>query len=787
MLNVPTRKIVCLLSAATLTAAAVSTPTAFALGLGKPDVESFIGQPLRLRIPVTVASEAELAALQVRIAGADWYRQAGIEREPVVDSLLVSIERSADGADVLITSANGVNQVVLPLLLEVSGPRMTLRKQVSVLLSPELPAEPADTWQDPRVEVSGVIGAGGPLVPIGDAAVSRGGDGSLTALPLPAPTAAAGTTDLLPEATDAGTDWPASVMVRAGDSLSTIVNNLLPPGATRFQGRIAFYERNPAAFENGDIHLLRADAELVVPTPGEILAIPRGEALARYQALMPPAPEPAVDPDLDPAAPAGATGPMVAGQEIPAESAEAPPGVETTASGAETQTGTGTAGGTPGYRLSLHDAPLELLPAPAQSAGTSGDPANPLNDRADDDTLAGDPTLTLMESGQSPRMQGFSLRMDALNAYIIELQDENRFLKQRVATLEGSIDQLTSELARLDTRLLTFQTRIGDPPVATEAPAGEDAASAEAEPVALSSTPGSVGLDQELWLGGDENGEAATTMPAVQPSPEQSSIMAADVAGLGADETPGGDTVVSGADLADASSANEVSRVVVGEDLLSVGRRYLDIASQPVVRLIGGMIVLVLLFMAWMMRSSRRERELVGERREQNFETLDHDQSRGVTFSADPEGSIDPDDADVGMVQPTLAPDGESLLESDVDLITQAEVYLKYHRPGQAVQALREEYGKPDSEKFVVAMRLVDIFRQMGDTDERNKALGSFISRVNEDIEEFSEDQWSELRQGLDSMRRDEQDSALSMERKPGETADVLEPDIEAWERLGKL
>ena len=120
--KLPGKKLVSLLTSATLTAGLLASPTALGLGLGNPAVESYIGEPLRVRIPISAASEAELEALQVRLAGADWYLQAGIERDPVVDTLLVGIERSGDGANVVITSPDGLNQVMLPLLLALVTP-----------------------------------------------------------------------------------------------------------------------------------------------------------------------------------------------------------------------------------------------------------------------------------------------------------------------------------------------------------------------------------------------------------------------------------------------------------------------------------------------------------------------------------------------------------------------------------------------------------------------------------------------------------------------------------------
>jgi len=123
----------------------------------------------------------------------------------------------------------------------------------------------------------------------------------------------------------------------------------------------------------------------------------------------------------------------------------------------------------------------------------------------------------------------------------------------------------------------------------------------------------------------------------------------------------------------------------------------------------------------------------------------------------------------------------------DVDLITQSEVYLTYNRPMQAVQALQEEYAKPDSDKFVVGSRLIKVFEKIGSSDERNTAMRNFIVTLNNDIEAFSNSEWDALRFDLDALRRSEQSPTAEAETDPSVDMDsfnvseqpVVEPVIE--------
>ena len=99
----------------------------------------------------------------------------------------------------------------------------------------------------------------------------------------------------------------------------------------------------------------------------------------------------------------------------------------------------------------------------------------------------------------------------------------------------------------------------------------------------------------------------------------------------------------------------------------------------------------------------------------------------------------------------------DSLQESAVDPITRSEVYLTYNRPRQAIEVLREEYAKPDSDKYVVAKRILKVYRTMGDNEHRNASMRNYIVTLNDDIEIYSSEQWDELREEIDTLRKIEQ------------------------------
>ena len=136
----------------------------------------------------------------------------------------------------------------------------------------------------------------------------------------------------------------------------------------------------------------------------------------------------------------------------------------------------------------------------------------------------------------------------------------------------------------------------------------------------------------------------------------------------------------------------------------------------------------------------------------------------GVTFKDSAHSySLDfSDDEDLGEVQEQESREElVSVQEDTVDPLTQSEVYLAYNRPLQALEVLLEEYARPDRNKFMVAVRILKVYRKMGDTEARNESLSSFIVSLNSDIELFSNEDWAVLLSDLDILRKNEHLTAL--------------------------
>jgi len=83
-------------------AAAVSALSAlpvsgWALGLGKLNVQSALGEALRAEIDVSSLTPEESATLQVKVATPETYRAAGVDFNGVLSSTQITLQRRADG------------------------------------------------------------------------------------------------------------------------------------------------------------------------------------------------------------------------------------------------------------------------------------------------------------------------------------------------------------------------------------------------------------------------------------------------------------------------------------------------------------------------------------------------------------------------------------------------------------------------------------------------------------------------------------------------------------------
>ena len=124
-----------------LTAAALlGLPTAgFALGLGDIQLKSALNQPLDAQIEILGATPQDLRDLHATVAGRETFNRYGLDYPQMLGSFHFSVEKGADGRDVLrVTSPQPVTEPFLTFLVEADWARGRLLREYTVLLDPPI-------------------------------------------------------------------------------------------------------------------------------------------------------------------------------------------------------------------------------------------------------------------------------------------------------------------------------------------------------------------------------------------------------------------------------------------------------------------------------------------------------------------------------------------------------------------------------------------------------------------------------------------------------------------------
>lgn len=250
-------------------AAALGTTTleAQALGLGRLNVQSALGEVLRAEIDITTLTPEEASTLSVRVAGPEAYRAAGVEYNSVLSGTQAVLARRADGRAYLrVQSDRVVQEPFLDVILELTWSTGRLVREFTLLVDPPNlraapPTQAAVPMLTPAPVPSGAPAAPAPRAPAPPpvAAAPR---------PTPAPAPA-------PRPTAAGGD---EYRVRAGDTLSGIAGRTQRPGVSLDQMLVGLYRSNPDAFIRNNINRLRSGVVLSVPTAEQAKSVTPSQA-----------------------------------------------------------------------------------------------------------------------------------------------------------------------------------------------------------------------------------------------------------------------------------------------------------------------------------------------------------------------------------------------------------------------------------------------------------------------------------------------------------------------------
>ena len=260
---------------------AVVSPQADAAGLGRLNVTSGLGQPLRAELEVTSVGRDELPTLQVRMAPLAAFRAANLDFNPALTNLRFALDKRPDGNYVVrISSAQPVNEPYLDLMVELTWSTGRVIREYTVLLDP--PSLRADAPVVPPVAAASTPTAPSALPPVTRPSTTPSAPSASapsTAASTP-PAAPAASTKPAPTAAAARPSSPSegSYLVKSGDTLGAIAGRNKPASVSLDQMLIALLRANPDAFVAKNVNRLKAGATLTFPSESEVAAIAQPDA-----------------------------------------------------------------------------------------------------------------------------------------------------------------------------------------------------------------------------------------------------------------------------------------------------------------------------------------------------------------------------------------------------------------------------------------------------------------------------------------------------------------------------
>ncbi|RRQ23387.1 hypothetical protein D5687_07410 [Guyparkeria sp. SCN-R1] len=216
--------------------------------LGEARVQSYLSQPLDVRVPLARSSDEPLDEITVKLAPPSFYREAGVSLENITGNLTFSIESDRGQDYVLIGSKRPIRDPILSILLEVDSPQGRMIREYNLLLDPPS----MGSGQDARSE--GVTGSSQAAAPTSSAQSSSRSS--------PAPSG----WQRVEPAEDVSLDGTRDV--QSGDTLYEIARDYVSDGADVRPMMQAIIDANPQAFANGNGNALMAGARLRVPNTG---------------------------------------------------------------------------------------------------------------------------------------------------------------------------------------------------------------------------------------------------------------------------------------------------------------------------------------------------------------------------------------------------------------------------------------------------------------------------------------------------------------------------------------
>lgn len=248
---------------------------ASAAGIGKINVKSALGEPLKAEVEVFVADSNELDLAVARLGSAQDYADAGIA-DSYITGVSANIVKKSNGRYAIELAGNqAVNEPYLELLVKLDTKTSNLMRQYTVLLDPPMSALNEEFTQEPHASASAIENTTASKKKKHSDAVKDSkpvalvDSGQSDAMLSVSPPVDAKRQISAPQNHQATAGHVAAsdetYVAQAGDVFGKIAQRYQPEGVPLVKVMAAFYALNKSAFIDGDQHKLKAGSVIRIP------------------------------------------------------------------------------------------------------------------------------------------------------------------------------------------------------------------------------------------------------------------------------------------------------------------------------------------------------------------------------------------------------------------------------------------------------------------------------------------------------------------------------------------
>jgi pilus assembly protein FimV len=253
---------------------------AAALGVGEYELNSYLNEPLDMTVELHDLGGLSEDEILANLATQEAFDAAGVDRGYFLNDLKFEVDVSGNTGVLRIRSRQPVREPYLNFLVEFLWPTGRLMREYTILLDPPSYADGGDSLQ-PAVSEPSPRPATRPQ-PASEPARTRSAEpDARPARSAPSQTPADSRADVAPDNAD-GTQSGGSYRVGPSDTMWRIARQQRPSADVSVQQMmLAIQERNPDAFINDNVNLVREGAVLRIPSEQQVRRLSSREALSQ--------------------------------------------------------------------------------------------------------------------------------------------------------------------------------------------------------------------------------------------------------------------------------------------------------------------------------------------------------------------------------------------------------------------------------------------------------------------------------------------------------------------------